>query len=202
MPATSVIGLQWGDEAKGKIVDLLTEDHDIVVGYQGGNNAGHTVQFDGQTYKLSLLPAGILRPGVESVVTGGVVINPRAFLEELDGIVGLNGGVARNLLISNRAHVVFPGTWPRKPCLKKGAVVMRSARRCEGSARVIVTRRDGPMRFAWATWSAASHFETGSRLLSGTRTACCRHSIPSLNRSMPKRSTASTASMRRGWHRL
>ena len=81
MPATSVIGLQWGDEAKGKIVDLLTEDHDIVVRYQGGNNAGHTVQFDGQTYKLSLLPAGILRPGVESVVTGGVVINPRAFLE-------------------------------------------------------------------------------------------------------------------------
>ena len=82
VPATSVIGLQWGDEAKGKIVDLLTEDHDIVVRYQGGNNAGHTVQFDGQTYKLSLLPAGILRPGVESVVTGGVVINPRAFLEE------------------------------------------------------------------------------------------------------------------------
>ena len=74
MPATSVIGLQWGDEAKGKIVDLLTEDHDIVVRYQGGNNAGHTVKFDGQTYKLSLLPAGILRPGVDSVVAGGVVI--------------------------------------------------------------------------------------------------------------------------------
>ena len=120
VPATSVIGLQWGDEAKGKIVDLLTEDHDIVVRYQGGNNAGHTVQFDGQTYKLSLLPAGILRPGVASVVTGGVVINPRAFLEELDGIVGLNGGVDRNLLISNRAHVVFPWHMAEEAVLEKG----------------------------------------------------------------------------------
>jgi len=120
VPATSVIGLQWGDEAKGKIVDLLTEDHDIVVRYQGGNNAGHTVQFGGQTYKLSLLPAGILRPGVESVVTGGVVINPRAFLEELDGIVGLNGGIDRNLLISNRAHVVFPWHTAEEAVLEKG----------------------------------------------------------------------------------
>ena len=87
---------------------------------QGGNNAGHTVQFGGQTYKLSLLPAGILRPGVESVVTGGVVINPRAFLEELDGIVGLNGGVDRNLLISNRAHVVFPWHMAEEAVLEKG----------------------------------------------------------------------------------
>jgi adenylosuccinate synthase len=118
--ATSVIGLQWGDEAKGKIVDLLTEDHDIVVRYQGGNNAGHTVQFDGQTYKLSLLPAGILRPGVDSVVTGGVVINPRAFLEELDGITSQNGGVDGQLLISNRAHVVFPWHMAEEAVLEKG----------------------------------------------------------------------------------
>ena len=68
MSATAVVGLQWGDEAKGKIVDLLTSEHDIVVRYQGGNNAGHTVKFDGQTYKLSLLPAGILRDGITSVV--------------------------------------------------------------------------------------------------------------------------------------
>ncbi len=120
MSATSVIGLQWGDEAKGKIVDLLTEDHDIVVRYQGGNNAGHTVQFDGQTYKLSLLPAGILRPGVDSVVTGGVVINPGAFLEELDGITSQNGGVDGQLLISNRAHVVFPWHMAEEAVLEKG----------------------------------------------------------------------------------
>ncbi len=76
--ATSVVGLQWGDEAKGKIVDLLTEEHDVVVRYQGGNNAGHTVVFNGQTYKLSLLPAGILHPRVVSVIATGVVINLEA----------------------------------------------------------------------------------------------------------------------------
>ena len=85
MTVTSVIGLQWGDEAKGKIVDLLTGQHDIVVRYQGGNNAGHTVKFDGETYKLSLLPAGILNDRVTSVIAPGVVINPSAFFEELNG---------------------------------------------------------------------------------------------------------------------
>jgi len=106
--ATSVIGLQWGDEAKGKIVDLLTDDHDIVVRYQGGNNAGHTVKFSGQTYKLSLLPAGILHQNVVSVIAPGVVINPQALLQELDNIVARNGPVDGKLLISDRAHVVFP----------------------------------------------------------------------------------------------
>ena len=76
VPATCVIGLQWGDEAKGKLVDILTEQHDIVVRYQGGANAGHTVVSGGQTWKLSLIPSGILRPDVTCVVTGGVVLNP------------------------------------------------------------------------------------------------------------------------------
>ncbi len=78
MPATCVVGLQWGDEAKGKIVDLLTEQHDIVVRYQGGANAGHTVVMGGQTFKLSLVPSGIFRPDVQCVVAAGVVINPPA----------------------------------------------------------------------------------------------------------------------------
>ncbi len=109
MTATAVVGLQWGDEAKGKIVDLLTSEHDIVVRYQGGNNAGHTVKFDGQTYKLSLLPAGILRDGITSVVATGVVINPKAFLAELDGIVSRRGPVApERFKVSDRAHVIFP----------------------------------------------------------------------------------------------
>ena len=108
MSATAVVGLQWGDEAKGKIVDLLTSEHDIVVRYQGGNNAGHTVKFDGQTYKLSLLPAGILRDGITSVVATGVVINPKAFLAELDGIESRRGKVApEKFLVSDRAHVIF-----------------------------------------------------------------------------------------------
>jgi adenylosuccinate synthase len=106
--ATAVIGLQWGDEAKGKIVDLLTDQHDIVVRYQGGNNAGHTVVSSGQTYKLSLLPVGVLRPHVTSVIATGVVINPRALLGEIDQLRERNLPVGNNLLISDRAHVIFP----------------------------------------------------------------------------------------------
>ena len=103
MSATSVIGLQWGDEAKGKIVDLLAEEHDVIVRYLGGNNAGHTVVFDGETYKLSLLPTGVLHPEKLSVIANGVVINPKAFFDELDRIIARRGPVGGNLLISDRA---------------------------------------------------------------------------------------------------
>jgi adenylosuccinate synthase len=108
VPGTCVIGLQWGDEAKGKIVDLLTDRHDIVVRYQGGANAGHTVVTAGQTYKLSLIPSGILRPGVDCVITGGVVLNPPSILGEIDGLRERGVKVAGNLIISDRAHVIFP----------------------------------------------------------------------------------------------
>lgn len=104
-----MIGLQWGDEAKGKIVDLLTPKHDVVVRYLGGNNAGHTVKFDGATYKLSLLPAGILHGSVTSVIATGVVINPKAFLDELGRIIEQRGEVpVERLKISSRSHIVFP----------------------------------------------------------------------------------------------
>jgi adenylosuccinate synthase len=103
-----VIGLQWGDEAKGKLVDLLTARHDIVVRYQGGANAGHTVVAGDQTYKLSLIPSGILSPGVKCVVTGGVVLNPASLLDEIDGLTGRGVRVADNLLLSDRAHLIFP----------------------------------------------------------------------------------------------
>ncbi|MEX2558281.1 MAG: adenylosuccinate synthetase, partial [Pirellulales bacterium] len=105
MPGTCVIGLQWGDEAKGKIVDLLTEGHDVVVRYQGGANAGHTVVTGGQTYKLSLIPSGILRPEVQCVITGGVVLNPPSILAEIDGLAARGVQVGSNLMISDRAHV-------------------------------------------------------------------------------------------------
>ncbi|MBL9124783.1 MAG: adenylosuccinate synthase [Planctomycetaceae bacterium] len=108
MPGTCVIGLQWGDEAKGKIVDLLTEQHEIVVRYQGGANAGHTVVAHGQTYKLSLIPSGILNPRVQCVVTGGVVVNPASLLGEIDGLTSRGVKCDQNLLISDRAHVIFP----------------------------------------------------------------------------------------------
>lgn len=108
MSATSVVGLQWGDEAKGKIVDLLTDQHDVVVRYQGGNNAGHTVVFGGTKYKLSLLPTGILRPGVAAVIAPGVVCNPKALLQEIETIRSQGVTVGENLLLSDRAHVIFP----------------------------------------------------------------------------------------------
>ncbi len=108
MPGTCVIGLQWGDEAKGKIVDVLTRDHDFVVRYQGGANAGHTVVVGDQVYKLSLLPSGILTPGVTCVVATGVVLNPARVMEELDDLAKRGAGHANNLRISDRLHVIFP----------------------------------------------------------------------------------------------
>ncbi|MEI6504490.1 MAG: adenylosuccinate synthase [Planctomycetota bacterium] len=108
MPGTCVIGLQWGDEAKGKLVDILTEDHDIVVRYQGGANAGHTVVSSGQTWKLSIIPSGILRDGVACVVTGGVVLDPAKVLEEMDGLESRGIRMEGKLQLSDRAHVVFP----------------------------------------------------------------------------------------------
>ncbi len=106
--ATSVVGLQWGDEAKGKVVDILTEQHDVVVRYQGGNNAGHTVVVNDKTYKLSLLPTGTLHPELLSVIGPGLVVNPKALLSEMDTIRAQGIGIGENLIISDRAHVIFP----------------------------------------------------------------------------------------------
>jgi adenylosuccinate synthase len=105
----SIIGLQWGDEAKGKLVDLLSPEFDIVVRYQGGANAGHTVVIGKQTYKLHHLPSGILHQGVMNVVTAGVVIEPETILKEIDSLKERGVAVSdKNLLLSDRAHVVFP----------------------------------------------------------------------------------------------
>ncbi len=108
MPVTCVIGLQWGDEAKGKIVDILTGGHEIVVRYQGGANAGHTIVVGTTKYKLSLVPSGILRPGVQCVITGGVVIHPARLQEEIDRLRSQGVEISDNLLMSDRAHVIFP----------------------------------------------------------------------------------------------
>ncbi len=108
MGSTCVVGLQWGDEAKGKIVDLLCDQHDVVVRYQGGANAGHTVVHDGVTYKLSLVPTGILRPGIECVIGNGVVIHPPALLKELATLESQGVDIGGRMHISDRAHVILP----------------------------------------------------------------------------------------------
>jgi adenylosuccinate synthase len=108
MAGTCVVGLQWGDEAKGKIVDLLGDQFDYVVRYNGGANAGHTVVVDGKTFKLSLLPTGVIRPNITSVIGNGVVVYPPRFLEEVEQLA--NGGlnVSKSLVVSDHAHVIFP----------------------------------------------------------------------------------------------
>jgi adenylosuccinate synthase len=108
MASTCVVGLQWGDEAKGKIVDLLTDQHDFVVRFNGGANAGHTVVSGGQTFKLSLLPTGVLRPHVRSVIANGVVVYPPRFLEEVRTLRAAGIAIGDNLVVSDHAHVIFP----------------------------------------------------------------------------------------------
>ncbi len=108
MAVTSVIGLQWGDEAKGKIVDLLAADHDIVVRFQGGANAGHTVTVDGTRYKMSLIPSGILHPGVIALIGNGVVVDPIALAEEMERVRQAGVDLTAQLRISDRAHLIMP----------------------------------------------------------------------------------------------
>jgi adenylosuccinate synthase len=108
MACTCVVGLQWGDEAKGKIVDLLTDEHALVVRFNGGANAGHTVVSGKQTFKLSLLPTGVLRPNVRSVIANGVVVYPPKFLEEVADLRKKGVSVGANLIVSDHAHVIFP----------------------------------------------------------------------------------------------
>ena len=108
MANTILVGAQWGDEGKGKIIDFLTEDADIVVRSQGGNNAGHTVVLGETKYILHLIPSGILRREKVCVIGNGVVIDPVALVEELDGLAKVGMAVADNLLISDCAHLVFP----------------------------------------------------------------------------------------------
>ncbi|SMP59105.1 Adenylosuccinate synthetase [Neorhodopirellula lusitana] len=108
MSGTCVIGLQWGDEAKGKLVDLLAPRFDCVIRYQGGANAGHTVVAGDEVYKLHHIPSGILHEDVQNFITPGVVINPTTMLQEIDGLLPRGVNVQDNLKISERAHLVMP----------------------------------------------------------------------------------------------
>jgi len=102
-----VIGTQWGDEGKGKVVDLLAQNYDVVVRFQGGNNAGHTLVFEDNTYKLHLIPSGILYPNKICILGSGMVIDPKVLLGEMEAL--LSRGISLdNLYISERAHVIMP----------------------------------------------------------------------------------------------
>src|SRR6516165_771609 len=104
-----VVGAQWGDEGKGKIVDWLSEQADIVVRFQGGHNAGHTLVIDGTTYKLSLLPSGVVRPGKLSVIGNGVVLDPRALLAEIAQLEKQGITITpQNLRIAENTPLILP----------------------------------------------------------------------------------------------
>jgi len=109
MANVAVIGSQWGDEGKGKIVDWLSEKADLVVRFQGGHNAGHTLVINGTEYKLSLLPSGIVRPGKKSIIGNGVVVDPAALLKEMDTLIGQGVEITPdNLMISLSAPIILP----------------------------------------------------------------------------------------------
>ncbi len=108
MPCTIVVGAQWGDEGKGKIVDLLAAGHDLVVRYQGGANAGHSVVHEGRTIVLHLVPSGILHPDKRCVIGNGVVVDPEALVEELERLGALGIRAEGRLVVSGDAHVILP----------------------------------------------------------------------------------------------
>src|SRR5947199_9138833 len=104
-----VVGAQWGDEGKGKIVDWLSEQADIVVRFQGGHNAGHTLVINGVTYKLALLPSGVLRPSKLAVIGNGVVFDPQAFVDEVAKLKGQGVAISPdNLRIADNGTVILP----------------------------------------------------------------------------------------------
>ena len=109
MKNIAVVGSQWGDEGKGKIVDWLSEQADVVIRFQGGHNAGHTLVINGTTYKLRLLPSGIVRKNKISIIGNGVVVDPWALLDEIKEIQSKNVEVnENNLIISESANLILP----------------------------------------------------------------------------------------------
>ena len=105
MTVTLIIGTQWGDEGKGKVVDYYSKDAEYVVRFQGGNNAGHTIKVDQEVYKLHIVPSGVIQ-GKIGVIGNGVVIDPEILINEIDELT--KRSIKPNLLISDRAHIIMP----------------------------------------------------------------------------------------------
>jgi adenylosuccinate synthase len=130
VPATVIVGAQWGDEGKGKIVDLLARDSDVVCRYNGGPNAGHTIVVDGTTYKLHHIPSGILHPGTDCVIGAGCVVDPETFVRELDELEERGVSTGR-VFLSGNAHLIMP--WHR--------TIDQASERRLGRLKIGTTRR-------------------------------------------------------------
>ena len=107
MSATVVVGTQWGDEGKGKFTDLIAAEMSMVVRYQGGHNAGHTLVVDGETFALQLIPSGVLYPHVLPLIANGVVVDPKVLIAEMD-MLEKRGVSTKNLKVSSNAHLILP----------------------------------------------------------------------------------------------
>lgn len=145
MAGVVVVGAQWGDEGKGRIVDFLAQRADIVVRYQGGNNAGHTVEVDNVKYKLHLIPSGMLHPGKICVIGNGVVVDPIALVEEIKYLESYGIDVRQRLKISDRAHLVMPyhKLLDELEEERKGKLQLGTTRKGIGPAYVDKARRIG-----------------------------------------------------------
>ena len=108
MTVDLLLGLQWGDEGKGKIVDVLTSKYDIIARFQGGPNAGHTLEFDGIKHVLRTIPSGIFHKNSINIIGNGVVIDPVVFQKEIEGLEKFNMDIKSKLLISRKAHLILP----------------------------------------------------------------------------------------------
>lgn len=108
MKVDVLLGLQWGDEGKGKVVDVLTPNYDVITRFQGGPNAGHTLEFEGIKHVLHTIPSGIFHPGKINIIGNGVVIDPAVFKKEIDALLKMGVDVKKNLFVSRKAHLILP----------------------------------------------------------------------------------------------
>jgi len=149
-----ILGAQWGDEGKGKLVDLLSHKFDYVVRYQGGHNAGHTIIIGDKKFVVRLIPSGILQPGKKAVIGNGLVVDPIALLEEADQLAAAGIDVTGRLFISNRAHALCHriAWWRKSP--KRARERLPSALRRAASARATKTRPGGAVSALPICWTA------------------------------------------------
>ena len=148
MPAIILVGAQWGDEGKGRVADWLAGAVDLVARWAGGDNAGHTVIHGGHTFKLHLIPSGVVRPGVRNLMGGGMVVNPLRLLEEIDGLAAAGVGVSpARLMLAETAHIVTPAhlalDGARERGLAAGGREIGTTRRGIGPAYTAKARRSG-----------------------------------------------------------